>query len=64
MDKKRADLQQAQTAIGRLKQQAEESDRLRQHGAEALDALRKDTERQVPTLSQSHITTILGPRYS
>ena len=56
VDKKRTDLQQAQVAIGRLKQQTEESDRLRQREADALEALRKDAERQV---TNTTITTTM-----
>ena len=44
-------------AIGRLKQQTEESDRLRQRETDALEALRKDAERQVT--STTTITTTI-----
>ena len=46
-------------AIGRLKQQTEESDRLRQRETDALEALRKDAERQVTNtaITTTTITT-------
>ena len=61
VDRKRADLAQAQVAIGRLKQQTEESERLRQRDTDALEALRKDAERQVTSTNTATATSIYQP---